>query len=39
MKNRQIDKKEFFGTGTELILEKHYKFKEQLNIDFDHEKK
>ena len=24
--------------GTEMILEKHYKFKEQLNIDFDYEK-
>lgn len=39
MKKRQIDKQEFLGQGAELILEKQFKFKENMNIDFDHEKK
>ena len=37
--SRKIDKREMFNqTGNELIMEKQYKFKEQLHIDFDHEK-
>lgn len=27
-----------FGVGTEFLLEKQFKFKEQLNIDFEYEK-
>ena len=27
-----------FGMGAEMILEKQFKFKDQLNIDLDYEK-
>lgn len=39
MNNRKIDKKAMFAQqGNELLFENQFKFKEQLNIDFEHEK-
>lgn len=38
--NRKVNRKEFLsGGGTnEILFERQYKFKEQLNIDLDHER-